>query len=356
MRIRFAARVAVIIVSALLALSLSQSALLAATFTPATITDSPAAVLIAQATAVPAKKVDYPQKGRMVNVLVPSTAGNSSDIGARFLSALLEKQMGVRFQVTNKPGAGWQIGTTELIRSKPDGYTIGLINAPTTLITYLDPERKAVYTRKDFDPLALIMIETTTIAVKADSPFKTAKDLFDAAKAKPGTLKVGDGGLKTASHLAALQVAKAAGVDFSFVHFDGGGPAVTAVMGGHLDAAIVGAGNLMTNYKNGEIRLLAVMDRQESPFFPGIKTLESQGGYKVYFPISYGLALPAPTPKEILDILGKEVEKAMTDPTLKVKMADMGLEHRYMNAAAFGSYWAETESQVKPLLEMAGSK
>ena len=356
MKIRFATRVIPFIVSALLVLGWSQSTPLAAPLTPAKSTAAPAAILTAQATAAPATKADYPQKGRLVNVLVPSTAGNTSDIGARLLSALLEKQLGARFQVTNKPGAGWQIGTTELIRSKPDGYTIGLINVPTTLITYLDPERKAVYARKDFDPLALFMIETTTIAVKADSPFKTAKDLFDAAKAKPRALKVGDGGLKTASHLAALQVAKAAGVDFSFVHFDGGGPAVTAVMGGHLDAAIVGAGNLMTNFKSGEIRLLAVMDKQESPFFPGIKTLESQGGYKVYFPISYGLALPAPVPKEIMAILSKEVEKAMAEPTLKTKMADMGLEQRYMNVAAFGSYWAETEAQVKPLLEAAGGK
>ena len=179
-----------------------------------------------------AEKVDFPQKGRIITVLIPYPPGGSTDVGARLLVPAMEKELGVPVQIVNKPGGGTQLGLAQLALAKPDGYTIGWTNVPSCLPTYLDPKRKATYARKDFQPIANVVVDPAMIVVRADSPFKTTKDLIDAAKANPGTIKAATGGLLTSDHLQTMQFEKLVGVKFVMVHFDGTGPASTALLGG----------------------------------------------------------------------------------------------------------------------------
>ncbi len=298
----------------------------------------------------PAKKVDFPQKGKAITLIVAWPAGGGVDIGARLLAPMVEKELGVPVQIVNKVGASGQVGEMELIKSKPDGYTIGTTLVPGTITVYLDPERKAPYTKKDFLPLALHVSEPAVIAVKGDSPYKTAKDLIEAAKANPEKVKMSSSGIMSPAHMGVLQMQKVTGAKFAIAQFDGAAPAKTALLGGHVDANVGWGADYQAQVKSGDIRLLGIMDKERSKFYPNVPTLEEQG-YKVYWASSRGYSLPAGTPKEVVDVLGAAFQKTINSDEHKQKAAEMALPLRYMDSAQYSSYWEETEGIVKPLME-----
>lgn len=334
----------------------------AATPTKAPLTSSPSATAPAtsakaaeptKAPGAPAKKVDYPLKGKSLTVIVPWEAGGITDIAARVLSAALEKELGIPTQVVNKPGAASQVGITELARSKPDGYTIGYTNLPGTLTTYLDPERKAIYTRKDFEPVAVHAWSPGTIAVRPDSPFKTLKELVDAAKAKPDSIKVSTVGLLSNTHLDLLLFEQAVGVKFAPVHFAGGGAqANTALLGGHVDASCQSAANYASMFKSGQIRILGIMDKQESKFLPGVKTMQAQG-FDIVSGNTISVAASAGTPEEVVTILSDTIKKIMQGDEIRKKHEELAFDPRFMDAAQYGAMWDESEAKVKPLVDLA---
>ncbi len=297
-----------------------------------------------------AAPVNFPEKGRTITFIINQPPGGPTDLAFRLLSSVMEKDLGVPITIVNKPGATGQVGTTELIRSKPDGYTIGNTNLPSTLNNYLEPERKAVFGRKDLQQVANQVVDPETLMVKADSPIKSVNDLVAAAKANPDGLRLGTSGLLGNNHMAAMLFQKAAGIRVRFVHFDGGAPAMNALLGGHLDAADLTAGTPTAHFRSGAIRYLAIMEKEPSPLFPGVPTLESQG-YKVYFASSRGISVRAGTPPEVVEILAGAVKRAMESDTVKKKMEELGLVQRYMGPAEYTRYWDELEAQAKPLLE-----
>ena len=132
----------------------------------------------------------YPQKGKPVQLLVAYAAGSPTDAGARIMAASLAEELGTPVVVVNKPGASGQLSYTTLAQSRPDGYTIGTMGFPGAVVSYLDTARQAAYTRKDFQLLALHVIDPVLLAVRPDSPFKTLKDLIDYAKANPRKVRM----------------------------------------------------------------------------------------------------------------------------------------------------------------------
>ncbi len=302
--------------------------------------------------STPAGAADFPQKGKAIQMLVGFAAGGSTDAGARILASAMEKELGTSVLVVNKPGASSQIAYTALTQAKPDGYTIGNTNFPSAVVSYLDPARKATYTRKDFELLALHVIDPGLMAVKKDSPFKTVKDLVEAARANPKKIRVSTTGIQSDEAFGILQFQKMAGVQFAMVHFaQGGAPAMTAFLGGKIEVFCGNVGDLLSQFKTGEVRILGIMDHEESPFYPGIKTFEEQG-YKLYNASSRGFAAPAGTPKEVVNILSGAIGKAVATEDHKKRMADMGLTLRYMNAAQYSQYWNEYEAMIKELLPL----
>jgi tripartite-type tricarboxylate transporter receptor subunit TctC len=315
------------------------------------------AVILLLVGSTVAVAADFPAKGKSVSIILGTSAGGSTDVGARILAAALEKDLaatGTRFQVENKPGAGWQIGLTALARSRTDGYTIGFTILPQTITNYLDPERQAVFERKSFQPLGMQVVDPGVIAVKASSPYKTLKDVIDAAKANPGKLKASSTGILSDDHLAILQLGKLTGAKFAIVQFDGSAKAMTALLGGHTDVYFGNIGDTFPQAKAGEVRVLGVMDDDESKFLPG-KTTFSQG-IKLESSSSRGLSAPAGTPKEIVDFLAAAIKKAIADPEHMKKMEEQGLTVRYMDPARMEKYWSEMEEQIKPLMGMAKEK
>jgi tripartite-type tricarboxylate transporter receptor subunit TctC len=321
----------------------------AATAAPAAQATSPAAPA-AQATS-PAKAVNFPEKNKSVTLVVPFDVGGGTDISSRVLAPYLEKELGVPVQVVNKPGASGQVGITEVATSsKPDGYTLGYTSLPQGPIYYLDPEKKASFARKDMQQVALYNSEPLLIAVKADSPFKTLKDVVDAAKATPEKVKATTTGVLGIPHLGILQMEQASGAKFAAVHFDSSGKALLALLGDNVDVHFGWNAELQPQVKAGAVRVLAVLSKEASKYYPEAKTAEAQG-YKVYCNADRGWIVRGGTPPEIVDILSSAIKRAMNNEEVKKKMDDLGFPLKYMDAKEFTAYWDQSEQEIKPLLE-----
>ena len=312
-----------------------------------------AAAPAAQPTAAPAAKAAWPEKGKPITLIVGSDAGGSSDVGARLLSPHMEKELGSPVNVVNKPGAGWQVGLTELANSKPDGYTFGMTVLPQTNTIYLDPERKAVFTRKSFAPVGMQVVDPGVVAVKADSKYQTLKDLLDAAKANPGKITASTTGIMGDDHLSLLRTEKGAGVDFATVHFTGGAPSITALLGGNVEVNFNNVGDYMSQVKAGTVKILAILDSQQSKYYPGVKTFEEQTGVKLYSSSSRGMSAPSATPKEAQDALAAAFKKAWENPDHQSKMNDSALSLKYMTPAEMGKYWDDMDAQLPDLMKAA---
>ncbi len=310
------------------------------------------AVGFAAIASTPAQAQRFPVSGRPINMIVPFGAGGPTDVAARLLVPSLEKELGTPITVINKPGASTQIGVTQLVTSRPDGYNIGFLSLPQLLTIYMDPERKSVFARKDLQPLAMHVVDPVVVVVRAASPFTSMQQLLDFAKANPNKVKAGDGGFMGTTHLAWLELARLSATQLAFVHFDGSAPSTTALLGGHIDVLLDTVAGAYNRVKAGELRVLGIMDSQENAFLPGVKTLNSQG-LKLEFAASRGLAAPAGTPKEVVDALSAAIRKTINTEDHKKRMADMGQTLRYMDPAEFSAYWVAMEKQVLPLIEQA---
>jgi tripartite-type tricarboxylate transporter receptor subunit TctC len=303
--------------------------------------------------ASPAAPAEFPVKGKPINIIVGAAAGGPNDLAARLLAPLMQKELGTPVQVINRPGAGWQVGTTELTRSKPDGYTIGYAPLPSIITLYLDPDRKAVFGRKDFQMLAMHVLDPGAIAVRTDSPYKSVKDLVEAAKANPGKIKVSHTGIMGDDHLAILQFEKLTGADFAVVGFDSSTGAQNALLGGHIDVDFDNVGTFPSHVKAGTMRVLGIMDKQETRYYPGVKTVEAQG-YKLFSSSARTVVMPAGAPKEVIAILSNAIKKAMEDPEHQKRLEEMAFPLRYMGPEETAAFWDQMEAQVKPYF--AGKK
>ena len=192
------------------------------------------------------------------------------DTAARLIQPILEKELGTNVEVINKPGAGGQIGYTQLTSAKPDGYTIGATGSPSVVVSPLDPARGAKYTRDSFQPLGRQVIDPAVIAVQPDSPYKTLKELLDAAKANPKSMTASTTGLQTGEHFALAQIQEATGAEFAPVHFsEGASQATTAFLGKHVDILVANVSDVTDLTKQGKARVLGVMTAERAPVTAG---------------------------------------------------------------------------------------
>ena len=319
----------------------------AATKAPA---PAPTKAPAAAPTQAPAAKINYPQ--RPITAIVPFAAGGATDISARVVLPAMEKELGGAIQIVNKGGGGSQVGNTEVATAQPDGYTIAYMALPTIITSYLDPERQAAYTRASFAPIGRPTADSIVVVVKADSPYKTMKDMVDDAKAHPEQVKAAVSGPLSVNHLPMLMIEKQTGAKFAAVHFEGSRPGVTAMLGGHVDTAFALVSEIAGLYKSGEVRVLGVMDSEPTDFLPGAPTLASQG-YDISMLSSHGIAAPAGTPKEIIDMWSTSLKKVLEQPDIVKRLNEAGQKPRYLSAEEFAKFWAQQEEDIKPLMEMA---
>jgi tripartite-type tricarboxylate transporter receptor subunit TctC len=293
----------------------------------------------------------FPEKGKPIAFIVPYAPGGGNDVAARLLTPLLEKELGTPVQVMNRPGAGGQVGTTAIATAKADGYTVGYIIFAPAITSYLDPDRKAVYSRNSFQTLGGHFMFPVVMSVSATSPYNSVQELVQAAAAKPYSIKAGATGILGTTHLASLQLQRAAGIKFASVQFDGGAPAITALLGGHVDVVFNGLSEVVSQAKAGQIKVLGTFGKQASPLLPGTRTMEAQG-YKVYMGGASGVCAPAGVSKEVVKAYSEAIRKAVTDKQHENKLIELGYIPSNLGPEEYASFWAEYESDVKPLMEM----
>jgi len=299
--------------------------------------------------AVPAPADEFPSRPLTLQVAMP--AGGSTDVGARILASIAEKMMGQPIVVVNKVGAGGQIGWTELARQKPDGYYLGFLMLPSLNTCILDPDRKATFNLDSFVPIINQVSDPGLIWVKADSPYKTLKDLLDDARKSPGVIRASTTGILTDDHLAIYMMEQAAGVQFRVVHLQGAAPQLTATLGGQVDVSFDNVGSVAPRVKAGELRGLAVMDSERSKFLPDVPTTAELGYPKVISSSTRGVAGPAGIPEPIVKKLQTVLKKAMEDPEHIKKMDQAGLAIKPMLGEEYGKFLRQINEKAKPLVE-----
>ncbi len=293
----------------------------------------------------------YPTKPIMLQV--PWPAGGSTDVGARIVAAIAEKKMGQPIVVTNRVGAGSQIGLTETARQKADGYSLGFASLPALNTIILDPERKALF---DLNSLVFIInqvIDPGIIWAKGDSPYKSLKDLLDDARKRPGQIRAATTGILGDDHLAILMLEEAAKVKFRVVHFDGGAQVFTAVLGGQVDVAFGNVGDIAAKIKGTPLRVLMVMDPQRSKFVPNAPTTAELGFPQIISSSSRGMFGPAGIPAPIVKKIQTVFSEAMKDPEHMDKMDKSGLAVKPLVGEEYKKYVYDLQQRIAPLVEIA---
>ena len=303
----------------------------------------------------PSTAADFP--ARPVQLMVAYPAGGSTDVAARIVAAIAEKQLGQTIVVVNRGGAGGQVGWTDMSRARPDGYYMGFINLPALNTIILDPERKAAFKADAFVPLINQVLDPGIIWVKADSPYKSLKDLLEAAKRTPNKLSAATTGILGDDHLAILMAEEAyPGAIFRIVHLEGGAAQLTAILGGHIDVAFDNVGSIYRRVRTGELRALAVMDTRRSLFLPDVPTTPELGFPTVISNSTRGIAVPKGTPAPIIKKLEQVFKKAMEDPEHVKKMDEQGLALRIMVGEEYAKYYRELHAKAAKYTEWARNR
>ena len=259
----------------------------------------------------------YPEKP--VEVIVGYSAGGGTDVMARTVAQFLEQELNGSVVVKNMPGAGGQIGFTEVAGATPDGYTLGTFNLPAALA--LTHDRDADYDVKSYTYLANFVEDPNTITVAASSPFQTLGDLLEAAKEAPGAITVGLSSLGGNDHFSANMMQAASGAEFTLVPFKGASNARTAIMGGHVAAGTMTLGQT-TNFPD-ELRVLAVLANERSPFRPDVPTAKELG-FDVQMSSLRGIVAPAGMDPELTEKLLAALTAVNANPEFQAMMAEQG--------------------------------
>jgi tripartite-type tricarboxylate transporter receptor subunit TctC len=293
----------------------------------------------------------WPEKGKNVNIIVNYAAGGTIDVAARLIAPYIEKEIGIKVEVLVKPGAGGQIGLTELSRAKPDGHTVMLSSWPAGITTYLSPDAKAIYKHESFQPIAAFAKQPWLLAAKADSPYMTMKDIIEAARKNPASAPVGmSGAVMSTSDIAMKAVMKQSGVNLRLVYFDGDAKAFPAMMGGHVATIFASTGTLVGPVKSGTARVIALTGSDTLSYFPGATTLMSQG-FNVNLDSIRGLTGPVGMPKEAIAAYERAVKKATQDPEFVKKMDNQAAPVAFYSSEQYSKAYSEQHIWIKPVFE-----
>ena len=292
---------------------------------------------------------DWP--ARPVKLTIAYSAGGTTDMSARLLASLLEKELGQNVVCQNKPGGGGTVTASIATTQKPDGYNIfTLVTAPAAITPHMQDLPFNPLT--DFTPIARYGLWHYALVVKADSPFKTLDDLIAYAKQNPGKVSYGLSGAGNPQHLVMERLKKAAGTDWEAVPFKNGSEAVTACMGGHV-TAMAGVTEWVPQVKAGEMRLLAVFDEERMKEFPQIPTLKELG-YDIAAPSCLGIAGPKNLPAPVVSTLSAAIKKAVADPRFVELMDKIMIKIAYQDAEEFGAYIRKIYDEQGKVIREAG--
>jgi tripartite-type tricarboxylate transporter receptor subunit TctC len=282
---------------------------------------------------------DYPSGP--VTLTVPYTAGGPTDAIARALAECLDERMGAKVVVENRPGAAGTIGTSEMVQSKPDGQTLGMVSG-TTAVAGPILQDDIDYTTEDLQPIALLADIPSVIAVRPDSPYQTAEALFEAAKAEPGSVTVAVPGTTTAFGVELIRLEREYGVKLETVPFEGGNDARNAVLGGNVDVLWDAASkDLLDNINAGQFKAIATGDAARLDYLD-VPTLTELGYPKLVHSSSpFGLAAPAATSPAIVQKLEDNVKACVATDKYQQVVGPQFVPDEFVGSAALSTQLGE---------------
>ena len=289
----------------------------------------------------------YPE--RNVTLIVPYGAGGGTDITARLLAKDLEAVLGKPVTVENRAGGGGWVGWGALAAAKPDGYILGYLNVPSMYAGYLDPAIGRKETLDSFTPLMNHVLDFNVWAVKADSPYKSVKDVVEAARKQPGVVTVTAYGAGSDDHLAILAMEQENGIKLSVVHSRSTAEAKTQALGGHIHVLGANISEVAEEARSGALRILGVMSPERSKFLPKDPTFKEQGFNQVWS-VSRGIAAPAKLDKEAEARLVAALEKVLQSAEHRKKAEDLSLQPEVIKGAAYVKFLKDNEISTKKLM------
>jgi tripartite-type tricarboxylate transporter receptor subunit TctC len=315
----------------------------------------PAVLLAMVFTAAPPAQAQEAWPSKPVSMIVAFPPGGVADIVGRPLAVAMEKALKQPVLVINRPGAGGATGTASVAKAAPDGYTILMALSSISIFPVSDRinGRQPAYEMKEFAPVALVTADPTVLVVRADGPYKTLKDFVDAAKANPGKINYSSSGVYGTLHVSMEIFASAAGIKLFHVPYSGGGPAVTALLGGQVDALASGPAAAIGQIKGGKMRALASWGTKRLDLLPDIPTFRELG-YDAEFYIWSGVFVAAQTPPAIVARLREAVREAANSAEFKSAMAKVETPVFYLDAPEFQKYWDNDARRLAAALEKIG--
>ena len=295
----------------------------------------------------------YPS--RAVTIVVPFPPGGVADIVARASAPSMERLLKQPVVILNKPGAGGSVGAATVANAQADGYT--LLMALASVSTNPEQERinkqPSSFQLSQLAPIARISIEPMLLAVRAESPFKSLKDMIDQAQKRPDAISYASSGVFGVYHVATEMFAHEVGIKLRHIPYKGGGPALLALLGGEVDIGLVTRSVGLKHLQSGALRPIAAWGDSRWEQFPDVPTVKELG-YNVDYTLWSGLFAPAATPAPVMNALREAVRATMTDPPFRTAIDKLQATLAYLDAPDFQKYWTADAARLIGVVQRMG--
>ena len=302
--------------------------------------------------AGPAHAADYPT--RPVKWVVPYPPAGTTDVLARIVAQWLTEKMGQPFVIENKPGAGNNLGVESVVNAPPDGYTMLLVNPANGINATLYRNLNFNFIR-DIAPVAGLVRTPNVMEVTPSFPAKTVAEFIAHCKANPGKINMASSGSGTSVHLSGELFKSMTGCQMLHVPYKGAGPALTDLMGGQVDVLFDNLPSSIGHIKGGKLRALAVTSQEREPSMSHLPTVaETVPGYEAT--AWFGIGMPKGTPREIIDKVNAEVNRALADPKMRERLAELGGKPIAGTPEDFGKVIAAETAKWEKVVISSGAK
>ncbi|MEF7612364.1 tripartite tricarboxylate transporter substrate binding protein [Aquincola sp. MAHUQ-54] len=312
-----------------------------------------ALAVVAFAATTGASASDYPQ--RPITMIVPFPPGGVADTVARPVAEALGRELKQSIVVENKAGAGGSLGIAQAARATPDGYTVLMTLSSISVLPEADrlQGRKPAYQLEQFVPIARFTADPTVLVVRADAPWKTLEAFIADVRGKPGTYNYGSSGNYGSMHVPMEMLKSQAGIDITHIPYTGAGPALTALLGGQVDAVASGPSSVLQHIKGGKLRALAHWGDAPLATLPQVPSLASRQ-IEARFAQWTGLLVPAGTPEPVVQQLRAAARRVAADPAIQASILQAGSPVDYLDAPQFAAYWKEDAAALVSAVRRIG--